>query len=343
MNRVLLFLILFFPTLLFSVSAQAQGVPVSGMGIDLSSSTDSPNPGQTLTITARSYSIDIDSSTITWTVDGKVVQKDIGATTLDVVAPPLGKKMIVVVSVVTTDKVSIANSLTINSGSVDMVVENNGFIPPFFTGKLPVAYQNTSTIIAVPHLADAKGVEYDPKNLVYVWKKSSRVIEDQSGYGKQSLTLIGDIVPRMANITVTVSTRDSSLKTTGYISVSYGSPSLSFYVDDPLYGPLWNKAVTDSVFIGSEKETSVLAIPYGFNKPISGIGDLVLNWTINGVDHPELSENQSVTLRAPNGSAGSSNIDLDLRNSKQILQSADTGFNAYFSAKSSSAVSDVSF
>ena len=343
MNRVLLFLILFFPTLLFSVSAQAQGVPVSGMGIDLSSSTDSPNPGQTVTITARSYSIDIDSSTITWTIDGKVVQKDIGATTLDIIAPPLVKKMNVVVSAVTTDKINIASSLIINSGSVDMVIENNGFIPPFFSGKLPVAYQNTSTIIAVPHLADAKGVEYDPKNLVYVWKKSSRVVEDQSGYGKQSLTLIGDIVPRMANITVTVSTRDSSLKTTGYISVSYGSPSLSLYVDDPLYGPLWNKAINDNIFIGAEKETSVLAIPYGFNKPISGIGNLTLNWMINGIEHPELSENESITLRAPNGSSGSSNISLELRNSKQILQSATLGFGTYFSAKSSSADSNVSF
>jgi hypothetical protein len=247
----------------------------------------------------------------------------------------LGKTTDIVVTAVTTNGVTISNSIKIGSGSVELIIEGNGYVPPFFKGKIPTGYQNTVSVVAFPHLADAKGVEYDPKTLVYQWKKNSRVVEDQSGYGKQTFTLVGDIVPRATNLNVTVSTRDGSRSASGLISVSYNSPSLSFYEDNPLYGPLFNKIVGDSIFIGKEKETSVLAIPYGFNKPVSGLGDLSLTWMINGYEHPELSLNESVTLRAPDGADGTSNIELTVNNNKDILQSASAGFSTRFSSKSS--------
>ena len=310
----------------------AQGVPVTASSVDLTSSSDTPLPGQKIIITAKSFSIDINSSTITWTIDGKVSQKGIGLNQLEIIAPPLGKELRVGVSAVTANGITLTNSTIVGSGSVDMIMENNGYTPPFFKGKLPVAYQNNVNIIAIPHLADTKGVEYDPKTLVYQWKKSGRVVEDQSGYGRQVFTLVGDIIPREANISVTVSTRDGTKRTIGYINVSYDSPSLSFYIDSSQYGPLFNSAIGDSVFIGKEKETSILMVPYGFNKPVNGIGNLLLTWMINGYEREELATNESVTLRSPDNTAGRSNIELTIRNKKDILQTASRGFSASFSA-----------
>lgn len=315
-----------------AISVNAQGIPVSGIGLDLTASTDNPVPGQKVTITARSYSVDINASTLTWSVNGKTVQKDVGLTTLEVTAPALGKKLTITVTAATPNKMSLANTIVVGSGSVDLIMENNGYIPPLFKGKTPVSYQNTIKIVAFPHLAGADGVEIDPKNLIYRWNKNSLVVEDQSGYGKQTFTLIGDIVPRAADIAVTATTRDGSMRATGYITVSYGAPALSFYIDDPLYGPFWNNAVSENVYIGSEKETSVLAVPYGFDKPVSGIGKLGLTWMINGYEHAELGSNQSVTLRAPSGTSGTSEVSLGIRNNQQILQSANQGFTARFSS-----------
>jgi len=344
MNRFFLLNLFIISFLFTSHFALAQGVPVTASNIDLTSSSNSPVPGQKITITARSFSIDINSSTITWIIDGKVSQKGVGLTKLEISAPSLGKEYKIVVSAVTTNGLSLTNSITVGSGSVDMVTESNGYVPPFFKGKLPVAYQNNVNIIAIPHLADTKGVEYDPKTLVYQWKKGGRVVEDQSGYGKQTFTLVGDIIPREANVNVTISTRDGTKRTTGYITVSYDSPSLNFYVDSSQHGPLFNSAIGDNIFIGKEKETSVLMVPYGFNKPVNGIGNLLLTWMINGYEREELASNESVTLRSPDNTAGRSNLELTIKNSRDILQTVSRGFSASFSAnKESSNLPGLSF
>lgn len=329
MNRLLILFFIIVSFFSFSI-VHGQGVPVNPTGLSISTSSNYPNPGQKVTITARSYSIDINSSTITWTVNGKVIKKGIGETSLDVVAPDLGKSLIIEVTATSPSEIVQSASITINSGSVDMIIESDGYVPPLFKGKLPVVYQNNTKIIAIPHLADQKGVEYDPKSLVYQWKKNSRVVEDQSGYGKQSFTLQGEIVPRTASINVTVSTKDGTQQAIGYITVPYTSPSLVFYVDDPLYGPLFNTSLGENIYIGKEKEKNVLAIPYGFTKSTIESGSLNFTWLINGLENTDLSKNQSITLRSPDSSSGSSNLELTVRNSREILQEASAGFAVRF-------------
>jgi hypothetical protein len=336
-SRPSIFLTVFFISVYFlsASTLYAQGLPVSGNSLELSASTDNPIPGQTITITARSFGADISGATIIWAMNGKEEQKGVGATTLDVIAPALGKKLIIKVSAVTTNNTSLSNSMTIMSGAIDMILENNGYTPPFFKGKIPLSYQNTVTVTAVPHIANATGAEYDPKTLVYTWKKSWQVLEDQSGYGKQSIQLTGDIVPRGYTLSVTATTRDGSAQATGYALISFTSPSISFYENDPLYGPLFNRSMIGNVRIGSQQETGVLAVPFGFNKPANGPGDLLFTWMINGIEHEELAAKESIILRAPNDSSGSSNISLEIKNNKQFLQNSNTDFSASFSSKAS--------
>ncbi|TAK93607.1 hypothetical protein EPO05_07020, partial [Patescibacteria group bacterium] len=310
----------------------AQGIPSSIGGLALTASTNNPTPGQQVKITAASYGTDIDSATLTWTVSGKIAQQGIGLTTLSVNAPAVGKTVTVSVTAVAQNGVTISNSISIGSGSIDLIMEPDGYVPPFFPGKLPLSYQNTVRVIAVPHLADSSGKEYDPKNLVYQWKKDSgTVLQDQSGYGKQSIEIVGDVIPRPYYLIVDASTRDGSAKAEGIVQVNPQSPSLSFYTSDPLYGTLFNKALGGLITIGSQKETSVLAVPYGFSKPVNKMGNLSLTWIINGTEHPELSSSDSVILRAPDNAGGSSQIELEIKNTANILQSADASFSAVFS------------
>ncbi|MCX6715548.1 MAG: hypothetical protein NT077_00855 [Candidatus Taylorbacteria bacterium] len=312
--------------------AQAQGIPNTIGGLELTPSISNPSPGQSVTITVRSYSVDINSATLTWTADGKTLETGIGSTVVTVKAPALGKKLTVNVTAVMPDGTSFRNELILTSGSIDMIIETNGYRPTTFLGKLPVVYQNTVKIVAVPHLANSSGTEYDPKTLLYKWDQNGNAMEDLSGYGKQSVSIPGTLIPRPYVMSVTVLTRDENAQGVGYISVTPGSPSLVFYKNDPLYGPLYNNAIMNTMYLGSQRETGVLAVPYGFNAPASGLGNLSLTWFINGGEHPELSSNQSVTLRAPDASAGSSNIQLNIANGKDILQKASASFQAVFSA-----------
>lgn len=323
------------------IIAHAQGVPNTIGGIELTPSTSNPSPGQSVTITARSYSMDINSANITWTAGGKTIAKGIGSTVITITAPTMGKTITINITAVTPDGASFDNSLVLTSGTVDMILESDGYKPSTFLGKLPIVYQNTVKITAIPHMANSSGIEYDPKTLLYKWEQNGNALEDASGYSRQSVSIPGTLIPRPYVMSVTALTRDGSLQAVGYVSINPGSPSIIFYRNDPLYGPLYNNALAGTMYLGAQRETGVLAVPYGFNAPTSGLGDLALTWFINDAEHPELATNPSVTLRAPDALAGSSNIELNISNSKNILQKASASFQAVFSATATT--SRVSF
>lgn len=333
--------------------ATAQGVPTSIQGIDLKLSTDNPAPGQTITVTAESYLADLNSSSITWSLNGSLYQKDVGLTSITVKAPELGKRLNIAVAAVTSDGRNLNTEINLGSGSIDLILETGGYTPPFFNGKAPIAYQNAYKIIAIPHLANSFGVEYDPRSLVYQWTKDTKVIQDASGYGKQVFSWKDEIVPRSRMVSVKVSTRDGTAQAEKAILFQAAGPAIVFYTNDPLYGPLYNRALGESVGLGSKGELSVLAVPFGFNKSLnenvasSGFGatnggdDLSFSWMINSIAQTALSASESIVLRAPEGRGGSSNISLEVRNASDILQSARNGFSAVFSSKDAAVADDL--
>lgn len=322
---------------IFAVSIHPVGVGAQGISgaidtVNLVSSVNSPNPGETITITAKSYSIDIDAANITWTAGGKTIAKGIGLTNIDVKAPSLGKTLTVNISAVAADGSVNTNQISITSASVDVIIEPEGYTPPGFQGRIPLAYQNRVKITAVPHLANSSGVEYEPSTLTYKWEQGLTVLEAKNGYGKQSVVIDGNIIPRPAMVRVTVSTRDGSAQGVGTVMVTPSAPFLVFYKNDPLYGSLYNNAVGQTMLLGTQRESGIVAAPYGFNIPAGGIGNVVLSWLINGVEHPELATNRTVTLRAPEDSAGASNVELTVTDKNNMLQQGNAGFKAIFSA-----------
>ncbi|MDB5238823.1 MAG: hypothetical protein JWO00_158 [Candidatus Parcubacteria bacterium] len=327
--------------ILVASAVHAQGLPASVGGIELSASTDNPVPGQTVTITAQSYTVDIHASTLTWTAGGKVITKGVGQNVITVQAPATGKRLTVSLSAATPDGNVLTGSLSIGSGVIDMIVEPRGYTPPFFKGKIPNAYQNTFKVTAIPHLSNSAGVEYDPSTLVYKWEQGGSVIQDQSGYGKQSVVLTGNIVPRPYEIMVTATTRDGSASASALGNVGMDAPSVVFYKNDPLYGPLLNSAIGSTLFLSSQKEVGVLAVPYGFNDAASAQNNLSFTWLINGSAHPELAANRSITLRAPSDQSGSSNIQLTVGNSKAILEQAQSGFSTVWNISANNAQSSA--
>ena len=261
-----------------------------------------------------------------------MVQKGLGLTTLDVQAPALGKKSTITISAISSNGAVFSNSVTLGSGSIDMITETDGYVPPSFKGKVPFVFQNNITLIAMPHLANSSGQEFDPKTLVYSWEKDDgTAYQSQSGYGKQSLTLTGDIIPRPYYVTVTVSTRDGSAQAEAVAYISGQSPYIDFYSNDLLYGPLYNRMLGATINIGSQKEADVIASLFGFNIPTNS-SDFPFTWLVNNVEHPELAGSKSIALRSPDGVSGSSNVQLNVQNNQKILQSARAGFSVAFTA-----------
>jgi len=330
---------------LYTRSANAQAIPISIKALQLTSSPENPQPDEVITVTVVSYAIDIDSANITWYVNGSVLKKGVGLTSVTTKAPKLGKTLSVDVLAVTPGGQEHTQTLTIKSGGIDFIIESSGYVPPFFLGKISPVYQNSVKIVAIPHLANSSGVEYDPTTLVYKWEKESgTVLQDQSGYGKSSIELVGNIVPRPYTLTVTVTTKDGSGFAKGKMFVSPQTAKLAFYVNDLLYGPLFNLAMEKSVRLGSQKEMSIMAIPYGFDNVLSAINQPTFNWSVNNSSQAGLTSNM-IVLRAKENSSGSANINLSMENQKNILQSAAAGFSVIFNSPSSAtdATQSVSF
>ena len=229
---------------------------------------------------------------------------------------------------------------------------DDGLIEKYFTGTISriggVSLEGIAeeTIARHEEAYPETGIDrpYLASGGVYQWKKDDgTVLQSQSGYGKQSITLKGNIVPRPYYLMVTATSRDGSAQGESLTYIAPQSPSITFYKDDPLYGPLFNQAVGNTLFIGAQKEVRAFASLFGFNTS-SNISDaLTLDWSINGTDHPELASSRSIVLRAPSGVAGTSNIALNASGIDNILQGANASFIAAFSAGQSATSTPVTF
>ncbi len=334
-TTILLFLSLFTA---LPVTTLAQ-IPTSFDGVEISSSPETPSPGETTEISLESYSTDLNAASIVWLVEGKNYVKGIGKKSIEIAAPLLGKSYSVTALISTVEGKEIKKTIVIKSGSVDLVWESEGYIPPLYKGKATFAYQNTVTFSAIPHLAGTNGVEIDPRTLLYKWTVNEKVIQDQSGYGKQRLTFQEDL-PKPLEVLVEVSTTNGSQKGSATLTLNPGQPSVSFYEEDPLYGVLYNKAIVNKVRLANQ-EVSIRAVPYSFT--FSKAAPLTFNWTINKLERGDLSKNESVTLRTKGNTEGTSDIDLEIRNSENILQSAKNSVSILFSKRQTQTENNVTF
>src|ERR1039458_7610013 len=250
-----------FASLFLSFSLVHAQAPTSIDGIDITITPPNPIPGKNVEINLQDYFSDISVANITWMVNGKKVTSGIGKNDINLTAPALGKESDVTIIIQRAARKTIRKSVVIKSGSVDLVWESQGYAPPLYGGKQDFAYEDSLKIVAMPHLADSSGVLIDPSILVYNWKQDSTVLQDKSGYGKQSITITGSVIPRSTTVNVDVSTRDGSRTASGVITLQAGNPSVVFYKDDPLYGVLYNIALSSQA-VFSNQEITLLAAPF---------------------------------------------------------------------------------
>jgi hypothetical protein len=316
--------------------SHAQSINLALDQINISTSPEIPAPGQSVTVSLESYSTDLNAASIVWLVDGKNVSQGIGKTSIELKAPQLGRTTNVVAAIMTAEGREVRKTVVLKPGSVDMIWESSGFIPPFYRGKAHLAYQNEVKVTAVPHITGNNGAEIDPTTLLYKWKRNDRVIQDQSGYGKQTFTF-QDSLPQDSAIEVEVSTRTGEGKARGSLSLSPLEPSLSLYQEDPLYGVLYNIALFNTINL-TNQEITLRAVPYSFNT--SSKRPLTYIWSVNNLERNDLSTNESIILRTKGDVAGSSSIGLEVKSSGNILQRARAAVDVGFTKKQEA---DVTF
>ncbi len=159
------------------------------------------------------------------------------------------------------------------------------------------------------------------------------VIGGGAGYGKSSITLKGSVIIRPLNISVGVTSVDGAFSGQGHIIVNPQAPEVVLYRESPLYGTIYNNALSTTYTLKAS-EITLHATPYFFSTTIPHQDRGVdYNWGINS--EPVLAQNNGknvITLREPQGITGTSLIDVKTTTPTNILQYTQTNISLNFTS-----------
>ncbi|PIP73400.1 MAG: hypothetical protein COW88_02160 [Candidatus Lloydbacteria bacterium CG22_combo_CG10-13_8_21_14_all_47_15] len=315
------------------VSAQisVENVVTNANPISVSASPENPVPNERVTIKVASSRFSVDESTITWYVNGEQIRSGIGAKETVLTVGSAGSALRVTVVVEHKKFGTFEVEKTFRPAEVTLVWEADTYTPPFYRGKALPASQADTRIMAFPRIIDETSGRLVPaRELVYLWKVDFRVIEDRSGYGRNTLEFQGAKVYEHRYVTVDVSTVDGLVTAHAAASISAIQPEIVLYENRPLEGVVYDTALTGSVTIRGE-ESAIRAEPYFFShsEPVE------TRWALNGnaieVDGGGTLGWREVTFRKPEDvEGGASRVTLDVNATERFLQFASANLLIQF-------------
>lgn len=311
----------------FSI-ANSQGFDLGGeINVELVPSI--PKAGESVYVFLTSYSTNIDLANITWKINGKVMKSGVGEKIFNFSMGGSGQTTTLGITVKTQGGGEIVKTFSLKPISVDLVWESDGFIPPFYKGKSLFSHQNKVTVVAIPHIPNSNGLEINPKNLIYKWRKNGSVIDNVSGYGKNSYTFEGSLISRPVTIGVEVSSISDGI---GYANITLDpvEPGIIIYKKDPVYGIEFQNALKDNTEYKNSSEISIIGMPYFYDFSDYDSETLVYKWLINGTPLYNENNSKTQTFRQREGTTGTSRISLSIENPNKILQYASKNFNLTF-------------
>lgn len=327
MFRLIKSSLLIFVLLLSAISfAHAQGLPGIPEPITLRVSPLYPKPNSTVTVTAQSVSTDLNRATLTWISEGKTIKQGAGVTSVSVPAGKAGALTTVRVSIVTTDIGAITQETSWRPADVTLLWKTDGYVPSFYKGKALESYGSSFRVTAIPEFFNVGGVRIDPRTLIYTWKKNGTVDANQSGYGKDSFVGIQSSYVRGGDeINVQVSNNDGSIVSTKTVNINPGLPEVIFYEKSPLYGMIYEKALSNDIELSAE-EITLVAEPFNIssNNLFPGIN---FNWNINGSAVPNFKDKPFITLRKSGVPGSQSTVALTVQHQTKILQGGQRAIN----------------
>lgn len=274
-----------------SVSAQSLG---SNEALNIILTPSYPKPYQTATITVKSTVIDLAASTVAVSVNGVVVDRGTGVVTTQVRVGGPGERTTVSVSA-TTEGQTYTKQLVIRPADVALIIEPLTTTHPFYEGGALVSSESRLRLVAIPDIRTAAGTRVAAKDLVYTWKLGDQILEGSSGIGRSSFTATAPVRYRSAVLSLTVNTADKSVVAYGQTVITPTDPLVRIYRNDPLLGPIFDRAYTGVLSMTDEEET-FRAVPYFFSAQPS------TTWSLNSV---VTGSQPDITVRSNGAGSGS--------------------------------------
>ena len=325
-------------SLVFIQSAQAQSASDASLPsqfpdviqeqIDVNQVPDVSQPYGPMTVSVDGYGTDLNAAQISWTLNGKKAQSGIGDKSLSFTMGGLGQTSTVSVTIVPINGLPITKKISITPEYVDILWQADSYTPPLYKGKALFAPQGNITFFALPEFV-INGKSIDPKTLVYKWSEDTTVLGDQSGYGRNIITVQGSVIAHATDMQVDVSTLDGTVVGRQIITVNPADSQVLIYENNPLYGVLFNRAITSS-FNLTREEAQFEAYPYYFSANTRSLADLSYNWLMNDETINVPPSQHSMLFRNTNNQSGQATISLLVTSATKILQTATAGFSVTF-------------
>lgn len=308
----------FLPVLIFSALVWASPVGAQVSPVDITINPSYPRPYQTVAVTIQSSLLELSASTVVVSVNGSVVERGTGVVTAYVRVGGAGERTTISVSV-TSNGQTYTKQLVIRPADVSLVIEPSSTTHPFYLGSGLVASEGSVRLVAVSDIRTSAGALVPASSLVYVWRMGDQILESSSGIGRSVLSATAPVRYRDADISVTVSTQDSSVVAQAQTTVAPVDPFIRIYRNDPLLGPLFDTAYAGSVTMLDVEETFRM-VPYHFaTRPL-------VSWAVNSVAG---GGDDDITVRATGNGAGSAQLSAQATRT-QNLQSANTSLTVRF-------------
>ncbi len=303
---------------------------VQDTDISMSASPTYPKPGDSVVVNLTSYTVDLNKSFVVWSVNGIEKANGVGKKSFSFNLDTASTRTQVTASITSINGSTITKSIFINSVAVDVLWEaTDSYVPPFYRGKARGVKEGTFKIVVIPEITSSRG-KVDPSNLSYTWKKDGNVQVSNSGFGKDSFTYKNNYLDDVNEIEVEISDVESKNKTGSKIIVPIlPKPQILFYSKNPVFGISLERTISDGYTLGETPET-IVAAPYFFspkniNSPLLGF-----DWSSGGESIRPNKNRNEVTVVAPKGGTGGTEIKVSVENKNSLFQTLEKKLNVIF-------------
>ncbi|MBI2023259.1 hypothetical protein HYT01_01700 [Candidatus Giovannonibacteria bacterium] len=313
---------------LTTLVASAQVVPDDA--IVFNTTPQYPKPGENVTVSVNSYIFDISRAEFVWTVNSKKVAAGGGITSVNLKAGSAGSTAVVKVSASLNNEVYEGNTV-IYVTDVDLVVNANTYAPNFYRGSKLITPGSTIDIFAVPFLY-FDGTRLNPTTLSYEWTLNGTRMGNQSGKGRDKLSLDIADVNGYYDIELKVSSPQKTVIAAKRISFQTQAPKILFYKTDTLLGRKPVALQNLNEFAGNT--FTIAAEPYFFD--LRFVSKLLTRWSSNGqtINKKDSTKPFELELAAPPDTESLTPFNFEAQKPNSLFQQAEAFLNIHILRKS---------
>jgi hypothetical protein len=224
-------------------------------------------------------------------------------------------------------KPNASATATIAPSELDLLVDSDSYVPPFYRGRALPSAGTTLHLQAIAHFKDKSGAMVPDTAITYTWKRNGSNVAS-SGLGKSTAVLPAPVLFGSDTISLIAQTSGGQ---TAQTSITIGSqePILLLYEDHPLFGIMYERALPSRTTI-ADSEMTFAATAYFAQ--IVGPNDprLTYSWMVNrSAIKTNPTDPSEITINADN-STGIARIDLSLSHSTNIFMDAQGSWGITF-------------